>query len=145
MQTVEAADGTTYVLEKRSGESSRVRDPRTGETTTLPNDSLDFSATDDPLEAAADAVDADVRAVLAAAGNDRALGLLVTLHHQGPTGVRRLLDETTCCESDLLGLVTGLRAAGLLTPADTETGEGYALTEQGERGVENLLAVDGER
>lgn len=141
MQTVVGPDGTTYVLEKRSSESSRVRDPRTGETTTIPNDDLDFSETDDPLEAAATAVDADVRTVLRAAGNDRALGLLLTLHHQGPTGVRQLLDETTCCESDLLGLVTGLRAADLLEPADTTTGDGYALTESGTRGVEKLLTA----
>lgn len=144
MQTVAGPDGETYVLEKRSSQSSRVRDPRTGDVTTMPNDDLDFSESDDPLEVAAEAVDADVRAVLRAAGNERALGLLLTLHRRGPTGVRVLLDDTTCCESDLLGLVTGLRASGLLEPSDTPTGEGYALTEQGERGVEKLRGIESE-
>ena len=31
MQTVRDADGETYLLVKRSGDSSRVRDPGTGE------------------------------------------------------------------------------------------------------------------
>ncbi|MEM4781040.1 MAG: hypothetical protein QXG03_05715 [Halalkalicoccus sp.] len=40
MQTVEDAEGTRYLLLKRSGESSLVRDPDTGEERYLRNDTL---------------------------------------------------------------------------------------------------------
>ena len=40
MRTVRDADGTRYVLLKQSGESSLVRDPKTGQQRHVPTDTL---------------------------------------------------------------------------------------------------------
>lgn len=130
-------DGSRYLLVKRSSESSRVRDPGTGEEKYFPTDEL--TAVDDgPLETAAAAVPDPVRALVAATHGNRGLGLLVELSH-GPVAVRELMGRYDLCESDALGMVTEFRAAGLV--AETRVGgeRGYELTETGETAVEALV------
>lgn len=139
MRTVRDADGNTYLLLKESDESSRVRDPETGEERHLPNEELDVVDGEAPLDAAATAVPESVRAVVRAAHDDTALGFLVELYHDGPLAARYALDAYDCCESDLFGMVSEFRMAGLVEQTETPTGEGYALTETGERAVEALL------
>jgi len=133
-------DGSRYLLVKRSSEASRVRDPETGEETYLPTEELTV-VEDGPLETAAAAVPDPVRAVVAAAHDDRALGLLVELS-RGPVAVRELMGRYDLCESDALGMVSEFRAAGLV--AETRVGgeRGYELTEPGEAAVETLADVN---
>lgn len=129
MRTVEDAAGRRYLLEKRSAGSSRVRDLETGETRYVPDDELTPVEGADPLVAAARAIP-DARGRLPQGVHDeRALGLLVLLR-QGPRSVRALLDGTALCESDLLGTVSELRAAGLVAEATVDGERGYGLTDE---------------
>lgn len=127
MHTVEDERGRRYVLEKRSAESSRVRDVLTGERRHLPNERLTDVEGVDPLEAAAEGVPQPIRRLVSAVHGDRGLGLLLTLAH-GPTSAAELLEATTLCESDMLGLVTSLRAADLVEETTVSGERGYALT-----------------
>jgi len=131
-------DGDVYLRVKESSESSLVRDPETGEETHVPNadlEPLDQSA----LETRAAAVPESVRAVLRVAHDDRSLGLLLDLHENGPRPVRDMLADYSFCESDLLGLLTECRAAGVVEEATVAGEPGYALTSTGDRGVAKLL------
>jgi hypothetical protein len=127
VQVLEADDGTRYVLLKRSSESSLVRNPETGESRYLPNDSLSIVEGASALETAAGAVPEPVRQVLRATHTNQALGLLLELDSRGPTPVRALLDYELC-ESDLHGTLAEFRAAGLVEEADVAGERGYALT-----------------
>lgn len=138
MRTVEGPDGTPYLLVKRSKESSRVRDPATGDERFVPNDEL--TAVDDgPLETAARGVPDAARTLVTATHDDRALGLLVELRRRGPTPVRALLADYDLCESDMLGVLSEFRAAGLA--AETEVGgeRGYRLTDDGREALDALV------
>jgi hypothetical protein len=135
-------DGDRYLLVKRSGESSRVRDPETGDEWYLPNDEL-MPLDDGPLETAATAVPDAVRKLLRATHDDRGLGLLVELA-QGPLAVDTLLDRYDLCESDALGLVTEFRAAGLVAETTVAGQHGYELTDDGNRALAALGVGDGE-
>lgn len=138
MRTVEDADGSRYLLVKRSGESSRVRDPETGEERYLPNERL--TAVDvGPLETAARAVGEETRAVVTAARDERALGLLFELRRRGPTPVRELMGSYDLCESDALGVLTEFRAAGLVAETEVAGERGYRLTARGEAGLDPLV------
>jgi predicted transcriptional regulator len=130
-------DGTRYLLVKRSGESSRVRDPATGEEQYLPNDEL-TPLDEGPLEAAAGAVAEPLRALVAATTDERALGLLVELAN-GPVAVRELMSAYDLCESDALGLVTEFRVAGLVSETTVGGERGYELTDRGETAIERLV------
>lgn len=138
MRTVRDSTGTEYVLLKESGESSLVRNPRTGEQHHIPNADLESVSGKPPLATAARAVPEATRRVLTAAPDDRGLGLLVELDARGPLSVRNLLAGTELCESDLLGLLTEFRAAGLV--AETRIGgeRGYDLTEMAAAGLARL-------
>lgn len=129
MRTVRDADGNDYLLLKESGESSLVRDPETGETCHLPNDELEPVGGESPLSTAATAVPEDLRRVLTAVPDERALGLLVEIEARGPVGVRALLSEYDLCESDLHGLLAEFRAAGLVVEAETNGQRGYDATD----------------
>jgi hypothetical protein len=131
-------DGDRYLLVKRSGESSRVRDPETGTERYLPNDEL-RALDDGPLETAAAAVPESVRALLRATRDDRGLGLLVELARE-PMAVETLLDRYDLCESDALGLVTEFRAAGLVAETTVGGRRGYELTDEGEEAVAALIS-----
>jgi hypothetical protein len=127
-RTVRDEDGTQYVLLKESGESSLVRDPATGERLYLPTDTLEVVDGEPPLRTAARALPADVRTLLVAVPDDRALGLLLELDAEGPMAVRTLLSAYDLCESDLHGLLAELRAAGLLAEATVGGERGYETT-----------------
>lgn len=129
MRTVRDSDGTHYLLVKESGDASLVRDPDSGETRHLPNDDLEPVEGESPLVTAAGAVPDDVRRVLTAVPDERALGLLFELDRRGPTGVRLLLDAYDLCESDLHGLVAEFRAAGLVEERTVDARRGYDTTE----------------
>jgi hypothetical protein len=148
MQTVRDESGKRYVLVKRSAESSRVRDPETGEERYLPNEALTTESSP-PLVAAASGVPASVRRVLTATHDDRSLGLLVELVDRGPCSVVGLLDAYDLCESDLHGLLGEFRAAGLVTEATVYGERGYEATDLTREAVGRLRddgdALDGDR
>jgi hypothetical protein len=129
MRTVRDESGRRYVLLKASDESSLVRDPETGERRHVPNDELTTVAGESPLSTAADAVPAPVRTLVTATNDVRTLGLLVELDERGPLRVRELLGAYDLCESDLHGIATELRAAGLLEEVEVAGGRGYELTD----------------
>lgn len=136
MRTVEH-DGDRYLLVKRSGESSLVRDPETGEERYLPNGELTVTG-DSPLELAAHSVPEASRRILTAVHSEQALGLLAELDERGPLSVREVLGSYDLCESDLHGLFGELRAAGLVTEADVAGERGYRLTDLAREGLAEL-------
>jgi hypothetical protein len=140
MRTVRDTAGDRYLLVKRSGESSLVRDPETGEERYLPNDELTTTEEASPLEVAAAGVPEPVRRVVTAAHTERSLGLLVELADRGPVAARALLAAYDLCESDLYGLLTEFRAAGLVTECDVGGERGYDATEATRTAVATLRA-----
>lgn len=138
MRTVRDEEGTTLLLVKESGDAWKVRDPETGEEGYRDPADLDRVSGESPLATAARAVPDPVRRVLTATPDERALGLLVDLHERGPHSVRYLLDATALCESDLLGLLTELRAGGLVEEAEVAGERGYATTEVADEGLARL-------
>jgi len=131
-------DGDSYLLVKRSEESSLVRDPETGEERYLPNDELTASG-ESPLVLAARRVPEPSRRILAAVHSDRALGVLVELDERGPLSVRAVLGAYDLCESDLHGLFGELHAAGLVEETDVDGERGYRLTDLAREGLDPLL------
>lgn len=142
MQTVRHADGRTYLLVKQSGESSRVRDPRTGAERYVDNADLTVVDGESPLVTAAAGVPADVRRVLRAVHDDRSLGLLAVIVDTGPLSVVELLDETDMCESDLHGRLAEFRAAELIAETEVAGRRGYEATESAVNGVRCLRDTD---
>lgn len=135
MRTVRGPDGTVYVVVKESGESSRVRDPATGDERFLPNDDLEPAGGESPLAALAAGIPEPARRVVNACHEDWHLGVLVDLADRGPLAAREMLGAYDTCESDLLGAVTEFRAAGLVEEATVAGERGYALTDDGASGV----------
>lgn len=138
MRTVEDESGTRYVLLKRSGDSSLVRDPVTGEERYVGNEALSAVDGESPLETAARAVPGPTRRVLGAVHSDTALGLLVELDERGPVAVRDLMGSYDLCESDLHGLLAEFAAAGLVTETEVVGHRGYELTDVAREGVAAL-------
>lgn len=137
MQTVRTDDGTRYLLLKRSGDSSLVRDPATGEEQYIENNrlkSVDVSS----LETVANAIPESVRHVVLAASSDRALGLLLVLDRRGPMAVSDLMALTDLCESDFNGLLTEFRAAGLVESVSIGGVPGYETTDRASEGLSKL-------
>ncbi|WP_458187126.1 DUF7346 family protein [Haladaptatus sp. NG-WS-4] len=139
MRTVCDESGKRYLLVKQSGESSLVRDPRTGDETYLENDRLQSVEGESPLEIAARKVPPAPRRLLTAVPNERALGLLVELSDRGPLSVRELLSTYDLCESDLHGLLAEFRAAGLVEERRVVGDRGYDLTDTADEGLNALL------
>ncbi|WP_115862801.1 DUF7346 family protein [Halorussus litoreus] len=139
MRTVRDEAGDTFVLLKESSDSCKLRDPETGEETYRDAAALEPVAGESPLTTTAQAVPEPVRRVLTATPDERALGLLVDLRERGPHSVRYLLDATDLCESDLLGILTEFRAAGLVEEATVAGERGYGTTELAEDGLASLL------
>jgi len=139
MRTVRDEGGNRYLLLKQSGDSSRVRDPETGEERHLPNDSLKVVDGESPLETASRVVPESVRAVVGAAHDDRSLGLLLEIDARGPVGVRVLLDAYDLCESDLHGLLAEFRASGLIREVEVSGGRGYETTDVASEGIAALV------
>lgn len=138
MQTVRDSKGKRYLLIKSSGESSRVRDPATGDEQYLPNSDLEAVEGTSPLVAAAAGVPESVRRVMSAAHDERSLGLLIEVVDNGPLSVVALLGDYDLCESDLHGLLSEFRAAGLLVTAESNGKRGYDATEIARQGVTQL-------
>ncbi len=136
METVEDRDGRRYHLVKRSHESSLVRDVETGEHQFKPNDTLAVVDGIDPLIELAQDAPPGARAALDM-HNLRALGMLVALDTWGPTSVSRLLDRTSCCESELFATVRDLETGGLLEECTVDGERGYAVTESVTRVLED--------
>jgi hypothetical protein len=141
MRIVRDESGQTYLLVKESSDSCKVRNPETGEESYRDRDELDPAEGESPLETAARAVPEPARRVLTATPDERALGLLVDLRERGPHSVRHLLDATDLCESDLLGLLTEFRAAGLVEETTVMGERGYVTTERANTGL-RLLSSD---
>jgi hypothetical protein len=141
MQTVRDGDGTRYLLLKRSGGSSLVRDPDSGEERYLENDELSAIEGVSALETAAEAVDEPVRRLVSAVHDDRTLGLVLLLDTAGPLAVRELLGIDAVCESDLHGTLAELRAAGLIEEREVAGERGYGTTD---RAGEALASLRGE-
>lgn len=129
MRTVEAEDGRRYLLVKESNDAWLVRDPATGEERYLPADKLDDVPGDSPLAVAATGIPESVRRVVAAAHDDRSLGLLVELADRGPLPAVDIMGTYDRCESDLLGLLSEFRAAGLVREARVHDERGYDATD----------------
>ncbi len=129
MRTVHDVDGTTYLLIKRSGESSRVRDPETGAERYVANADLEPVEGESPLETAAAGVPTPMRRAIRAIHDDRTLGLLVVLVDEGPLSVLELMDGLDMCESDLHGRLGEFQAAGLIREVDVFGRRGYEPTE----------------
>jgi len=138
MQTVRDEDGTRYLLVKRSEDSSRVRDPETGDERHLPNDRLETVDGESPLTTASHAVSSATRTLLTAVPDERALGLLVELDARGPLDVHTLLDAYDLCESDLHGLLAEFRAAGLVTETKVAGVRGYEVTAEASAALDAL-------
>jgi len=138
MRTVEDESGARYVLVKRSGDSSLVRDPTTGEERYVPNGELSAVEGASPLETAARAVPEPARRVVRTVHSDRALGLLVELEERGPVPVRDLMGAYDLCESDLHGLLAEFTAAGLVTETRIVGERGYELTDVAREGLAAL-------
>lgn len=85
---------------------------------------------DEPfLVAATRDVPAPVRELLVGVPNEQALGLLLDIDAEGPLAVRTMLSRYDCCESDLHGLLTECRVAGLLTETTVGGERGYETTQ----------------
>ena len=138
MRTVEDDSGRRYVLLKRSGDSSLVRDPTTGEERYVENEGLSAVEGESPLETAARAVPGPTRQVLRAVHSDTALGLLVELDEREPVAVRDLMGSYDLCESDLHGLLAEFTAAGLVTETRVVGERGYELTDVARDGLTAL-------
>jgi hypothetical protein len=139
MRTVRDEQGNRYLLLKQSSDSSRVRDPETGEERHLPNDSIEVVEGQSPLETASRVVPEAVRRVVTAAHDGRALGLLLEIDERGPVDVRVLLDAYDLCESDLHGLLAEFRAAGLISEVEVSGGRGYETTDLASDGLAALV------
>jgi hypothetical protein len=137
-RVVRDGEANRYILEKKSGDSSRVRDPETGERLHLPNDQLEPVAGASPLAVAAETLSAEAVALVTTVPDERALGLLVELDRRGPTGVRTLLDVADLCESDLHGLLAVLQAAGLLDEVTVAGERGYETTDTASAALDRL-------
>ncbi|PSP55662.1 hypothetical protein BRC82_03490 [Halobacteriales archaeon QS_1_67_19] len=138
MRTVRDDSGTVYVLLKESSDACKVRNPETGEECYRDRDDLDPVAGESPLATAARAVPEPTRRVLTATPDERALGLLVELDERGPLAVRYLIEATDLCESDLLGVLTEFRAAGLVEQRRVAGERGYAATDLAAEGLAAL-------
>lgn len=138
MRPVRDESGKRYLLVKRSEESSRVRDPATGEERYVATDRLDVDDSAAPLSTAASGIPAPVRRAITAVHDERALGLLVTVVDRDAIDVRTLLSATDLCESDLHGLLAELRAAGLLAETRIAGERGYEATDDARTAVERL-------
>jgi hypothetical protein len=128
MQTVRDGDGETYLLVKRSAESSRVRDPDTGAERYVDNEDLRVVEGESALATAASGVPEPVRRTLGAVRDERSLGLLAVVVDEGPIAAIDLLDAADMCESDLHGTLTEFRAAGLVDEAEVAGRRGYEAT-----------------
>lgn len=142
MRTVRDADGKTYLLRKESSESALLYDPESGTELYRPRSELEPVSDESALATAASAIPASVRRILSATHNDRSIGLLVTVVDRGPIAAVDLVAVSDLCESDLLGLLSEFRAAGLIEETDVAGTRGYKATPLAAEGIEALRSID---
>lgn len=144
MRTVETESGERYLLLKESSDSSLVRDPETGEERYVDADRLRDVGGESPLVVAASGVPDPVRRLLTAVHTEQSLGLVMELVDRGPVPVVDLLGAYDLCESDFHGLLSELRAAGLVAEARVAGERGYDATEVAREAVELIRTNDEE-
>jgi hypothetical protein len=137
-QPVEDDTGQRYLLLKRSGESSLVRNVNTGERTHLPNDRLEPVEEASTLETILAGVPEELQTLVTAVHDDRSLALLLELDTDGPMAVRQLLSAYDFCESDLHGLLAELQAAGLIVETTVTDERGYETTDEATTALDGL-------
>lgn len=142
MRTVETESGEHYLLLKESSDASLVRDPETGEERYVDADRLRDVGGASPLSVAASGVPEPVRRLLTAVHDERSLGLVMELADRGPLPVVDLLGAYELCESDFHGLLSELRAAGLVTEARVAGERAYDATELAREAVEQVRASE---
>ena len=142
MRTVETDDGERLLLLKESSDASLVRDPKTGEERYVEADRLSEPQGASPLAVAAGGVPEPVRRLLTAVHDEQSLGLVMELADRGPVAVVDLLGAYDLCESDFHGLLSELRAAGLVEEARVAGERGYDATETAEEAVELLRRIE---
>ncbi|MCL9815415.1 DUF7346 family protein [Natronocalculus amylovorans] len=141
MRTVRDADGTEYILRKSSSDAWLVYDPNAKTESYMPADELTIVSDTSPLTVAASTVSPPVRRILSATHNDQSLGLLIELVDRGPISVIDLLNSYDFCESDLHGLLSEFRAAGLVTEEAVLDTRGYAATDIASDGISMLRST----
>ena len=113
-------DGDAYfVLQRVLGEDCQLRGVSSGETTTQPCESLSPATAEAALGVVAGSLKDE------SVTSNQAAALLLELTVDGPTSARELLDRFDVCESDLHGVATELRSAGLLEPTTVYGERGY--------------------
>lgn len=142
MRTVETESGERYLLLKESSDSSLVRDPETGEERYVDADRLRDVGGDSPLIVAAGGVQNSVRQLLTAVHTEQSLGLVMELADRGPVPVVDLLGAYELCESDFHGLLSELRAAGMVAESRVAGERCYDATAVAREAVE-LIRTDG--
>ena len=142
MRTVETDEGKRYLLVKESSDASLVRDPDTGEERYVDAARLGEPAGASPLSVAASGVAEPVRRLVTAVHDDQSLGLVMELADRGPVPVVDLLGAYDLCESDFHGLLTELRAAGLVREQEAAGERGYDATPLARAAVEALRAAE---
>ncbi|WP_138006921.1 DUF7346 family protein [Halalkalirubrum salinum] len=145
MRTVRDADGKTYLLRKESSESALLYDPKSGTELYRPRSELELVSDESALTTAALAIPAPVRRILSATHNDRSIGLLVTVVDRGPIAAVDLVAVSDLCESDLLGLLSEFRAAGLVDETHVAGTRGYEATPLAVDGVNTLRSIESDR
>ncbi len=145
MRTVRDASGKRYLLVKEGDDAWLVRDPATGTESYRDAAGLEPVDGEPPLDAAARAVPPAVREVVAGVPEPAALGLLVDLVDRGPQPARDLLAATDRCESDLVGMLSALRAAGLVAETTVGDAPAYRATGTAEEGVAALRSLRDEQ
>lgn len=142
MRTVETDEGERLLLVKESSDASLVRDPKTGEERYVEAEQLSEPDGSSPLVAAAGGVPEPVRRLLTAVHDERSLGLVMEVADRGPVAVVDLLAAYELCESDFHGLLSELRAAGLVREATVAGERGYDATETARAAVDLLRPTE---
>lgn len=144
MHTVRTSDGTRYLLLKQSSDSSLVRDPTTGDERYIENDRLKLVESDNvsPLETVAETVPDSIRRILSAVSDDRSLGLLLVLDRHEPIAIPDLMTHSDLCESDINGILSEFRAAGLIEPVSIGGVPSYETTKLASDGLSILRDCD---
>jgi len=142
MRTVVTDEGERLLLVKESSDASLVRDPKTGEERYVEADRLSDPEGAAPLSVAAGGVPEPVRRLLTAVHDEQSLGVVLELTDRGPVAVVDLLGAYDLCESDFHGLLSELRAAGLVEEARIAGERGYDATETAREAVELLRGIE---
>jgi hypothetical protein len=97
-----------------------------------------------PLETVARTVPDSVRQILSVVSNEHALGLLLVIDRRGPIAVSDIMDLSDLCESDVNGLLSEFRAAGLIEQEQLSVVgvPGYRTTELAREGLSILCDPD---